>query len=115
MTTKESKEAKEQKIPICAATMGCLCWGHAIGDDADAPCNTDERRSADDIDTVTEDKTPTVTPTFEVHPAADGPDRCASCGETVSLTETAWLWRGRIFCDKIRCKPRRRAAGLPAS
>jgi hypothetical protein len=32
-----------EPIPPCAAAMGCLCAGHARGDPADAPCNTDER------------------------------------------------------------------------
>jgi hypothetical protein len=33
-------------IPPCAAQMGCLCAGHARGDAADAPCNTDENECA---------------------------------------------------------------------
>lgn len=35
------------RIPPCAAAMGCLCAGHARGDAATAPCNTDERASRD--------------------------------------------------------------------
>lgn len=30
------------KIPPCAASMGCLCAGHARGNAADAPCDTTE-------------------------------------------------------------------------
>lgn len=33
-----------QKIPPCAAMMGCLCVGHACGNDADAACDTNEER-----------------------------------------------------------------------
>ena len=29
-------------VPACAAFMGCLCAGHARGDDASAACNTSE-------------------------------------------------------------------------
>lgn len=29
-------------IPPCAASMGCLCAGHARGNDANAPCDTSE-------------------------------------------------------------------------
>lgn len=29
-------------IPPCAASMGCLCAGHARGNAADAPCDTSE-------------------------------------------------------------------------
>lgn len=32
----------ETAIPLCAATMGCLCAGHARGNSADAPCDTRE-------------------------------------------------------------------------
>jgi hypothetical protein len=40
--TKRTKRTKPRPPP-CARTMGCLCAGHARGDSADAPCNTDER------------------------------------------------------------------------
>ena len=33
----------EEKIPPCAATMGCLCAGHARGNDPDAACDTSEQ------------------------------------------------------------------------
>jgi hypothetical protein len=36
-------ECKEV-IPTCAASMGCLCVGHAAGNDADAACDTNEER-----------------------------------------------------------------------
>ena len=38
--TKKKKD--QEKIPPCAASMGCLCAGHARGDDADAACDTRE-------------------------------------------------------------------------
>jgi|SRR6185312_2557275 len=31
-----------ERVPPCAASMGCLCAGHARGNDADAPCDTQE-------------------------------------------------------------------------
>lgn len=31
------------KIPPCAASMGCLCAGHARGASADVPCDTREQ------------------------------------------------------------------------
>lgn len=30
-------------IPACAASMGCLCAGHACGNPASDPCDTSER------------------------------------------------------------------------
>lgn len=30
------------RVPACAASMGCLCAGHARGNDADAACDTRE-------------------------------------------------------------------------
>jgi hypothetical protein len=39
-----------EKVPPCAASMGCLCAGHARGDDADAPCNTSEGTPRPPID-----------------------------------------------------------------
>jgi hypothetical protein len=33
---------RPSKIPPCAAAMGCLCAGHARGNDADAACDTSE-------------------------------------------------------------------------
>lgn len=35
---------KPVRVPPCAATMGCLCAGHASSVDADAPCDTTERK-----------------------------------------------------------------------
>ncbi len=32
-----------RRIPPCAAAMGCLCAGHARGNDPDAACDTTER------------------------------------------------------------------------
>jgi hypothetical protein len=34
--------ARRRRIPPCAASMGCLCAGHARGADADAACDTTE-------------------------------------------------------------------------
>lgn len=34
--------AERANLPPCAASMGCLCAGHARGDDASAPCDTTE-------------------------------------------------------------------------
>jgi hypothetical protein len=31
-----------RRIPPCAAAMGCLCAGHARGNDPDAACDTTE-------------------------------------------------------------------------
>lgn len=36
---------RQSKIPPCAASMGCLCAGHARGNDADAACDTSEGRA----------------------------------------------------------------------
>lgn len=33
---------KISDIPLCAASMGCLCAGHARGNPASAPCDTTE-------------------------------------------------------------------------
>ena len=33
---------EEENAPLCAQTMGCLCAGHARGNPASAPCDTDE-------------------------------------------------------------------------
>lgn len=64
------------------------------------------------IETVTEDKTPTVVSTFQPLETEKtrriGPDVCESCGAGISLMTTAWVWRGRLYCDKARCKPVRR-------
>lgn len=38
----ELAEDAERAIPPCLAGMGCLCAGHARGDDASAPCDTRE-------------------------------------------------------------------------
>ena len=35
-------------IPPCARAMGCLCAGHARGNPADEPCDTDEQSSCTD-------------------------------------------------------------------
>lgn len=32
----------DERLPPCAASMGCLCAGHARGNDADAACDTSE-------------------------------------------------------------------------
>jgi hypothetical protein len=37
-----------EQIPPCAASMGCLCAGHARGQPADAPCDTAELNGRDD-------------------------------------------------------------------
>lgn len=40
--TWRQRELPAPAIPACAASMGCLCAGHACGDAADAPCDTNE-------------------------------------------------------------------------
>jgi hypothetical protein len=60
-------------IPPCAATMGCLCAGHARGNDANAPCDTRE--------------TPSVTtcrcgePTDHVSECCEAPVDVESCND----------------------------------
>lgn len=39
---KEPPPALDDGIPACAASMGCLCAGHARGNPADAACDTSE-------------------------------------------------------------------------
>lgn len=36
------REPEPEEIPRCAASMGCLCAGHARGNPASAPCDTSE-------------------------------------------------------------------------
>lgn len=50
-TTRKIKSEKQRiaagerlGIPACAASMGCLCWGHASGNPASAACDTTETR-----------------------------------------------------------------------
>lgn len=38
----EGKGLDGKSIPPCAASMGCLCAGHARGNSANAPCDTRE-------------------------------------------------------------------------
>lgn len=40
--TSEARVWPPIRIPPCAASMGCLCAGHARGNDADAACDTTE-------------------------------------------------------------------------
>lgn len=39
---------KEERIPPCAASMGCLCAGHARGQPVDSLCDTNERETERD-------------------------------------------------------------------
>lgn len=39
----ETDENGEPIVPPCAQVMGCLCAGHAQGNRASSPCDTDER------------------------------------------------------------------------
>lgn len=39
-----ARETEPERIPACAAFMGCLCVGHANGNDPDAACDTNEER-----------------------------------------------------------------------
>ena len=43
------RKEKHTKIPACAASMGCLCAGHAHGAPADGPCDTSERLNKRDL------------------------------------------------------------------
>jgi hypothetical protein len=40
----DEADALTELIPPCAAFMGCLCVGHACGNDANAACDTNEER-----------------------------------------------------------------------
>lgn len=58
-----------------------------------------------DINTVTQDKTPTAIHMTQ-QPGYEVPDvHCAGCGRGVMMTETCWMWQGLTFCDSQTCKP----------
>ena len=42
LSTLKGAPESEEEIPPCAASMGCLCAGHARGNPADAACDTTE-------------------------------------------------------------------------
>lgn len=57
------------------------------------------------INTVTDDKTPTATHTSKRYD--DIGAKCGKCGSPISILETCWIVGGLVYCDTDTCKPRK--------
>ncbi len=60
-----------------------------------------------DINTVTQDKTPTTVHITQQPGYQTCQAWCAHCGTELDITDTVWLWEGNAYCDSQRCKPKR--------
>lgn len=72
-----------EAVPVCLASMGCLCAGHARGNDASAACDTREVAPAEDDND------------------SDGSMWCADC-ESVALNMVCESCASNQVADRIR-------------